>query len=118
MDVDESCVFCRIVSGSIPSTRIHEDEMCVAFRDIDPKAPVHILVVPRRHVAEFDVLAQDQALAGHLSNVVAKVAREEGLADSGAGFRVVVNQGSDGSQSVGHVHYHLLGGRKLSWPPG
>lgn len=116
MDPDPSCLFCRIVAGEIPSTRVHEDDQVVAFRDIDPKAPTHILVIPRRHVASAAELGSDDVeLAGRLLVVAAELAREEGL---DRGWRLVSNVGEEGGQSVGHLHIHLLGGRSLGWPPG
>lgn len=116
MDHDPSCLFCRIVAGEIPSTRVHEDDEILAFRDIDPKAPTHILVIPRRHIASVAALGpSDAELAGRLLVVAAEVAGEEGLE---RGWRVVSNVGEEGGQSVPHLHLHLLGGRPLSWPPG
>lgn len=109
-------LFQRIADGEIPAKFLHQDERCVAFRDIDPKAPTHVLVVPRKpipRVGEAD--AEDQALLGHLLLTAAKVARELGLKD---GFRLVINNGRDGGESVPHLHVHLLGGRALGWPPG
>jgi histidine triad (HIT) family protein len=112
-----ACIFCRIAAGEIPSAVVHQDELCVAFRDIEPRAPVHILIVPRRHVASLaDLTTDDCALAGHLQLTAARLAAAEGLA--GSGYRVVVNCGSDGGQTVDHLHVHLLGGRPLGWPPG
>lgn len=116
MDHDPSCLFCRIVAGEVPSTRVHEDEEILAFRDIDPKAPTHVLVIPRRHVASVAELEPgDAGLAGRLLVVAAEVAREEGLE---RGWRVVSNVGEEGGQSVPHLHLHVLGGRPLTWPPG
>ena len=111
------CLFCRIATGAIPAARLHEDDRCVAFRDIQPQAPVHVLVVPREHVASASSLeAQHEALAGHLLRVGAKVAAEAGLAETG--YRLVFNTGPDAGQSVLHLHLHVLGGRSMSWPPG
>ena len=107
-------MICRIVSGEIPSTRVHEDDLAVAFHDIAPAAPVHLLVVPRVHVATLADLA-DQRLAGHLLKIVRKVAAEAGV---GENFRLVVNNGSAAGQSVWHLHLHVLGGRDFAWPPG
>ncbi len=112
-----ACIFCRIAAGEIPSAVVHEDDVCVAFRDIEPRAPVHILIVPRRHVASLaDLTAEDVVLAGHLQLTAARLAAAEGL--GGTGYRVVVNTGDDGGQTVPHLHVHLLGGRHLGWPPG
>ncbi|MYH07592.1 MAG: histidine triad nucleotide-binding protein [Rhodothermaceae bacterium] len=107
-------LFERIISGEIPSDRVYEDEVCVAFRDIAPQAPVHVLVVPRKPVPAFDE-GLDAALAGHLLMVASKVAQQEGLME---GYRVVINCGRDGGQTVDHLHIHVLGGRSLTWPPG
>jgi histidine triad (HIT) family protein len=110
----DSCLFCRIVRGEIPAKIVREDEHTVAFRDIDPKAPTHILVIPKEHVASLDE-ATDPTLVGRLSLAAAEIARSEGLTD---GYRTVVNTGSGAGQTVFHLHLHLLGGRKLTWPPG
>ncbi|MCE5187835.1 MAG: histidine triad nucleotide-binding protein [Eubacteriales bacterium] len=111
------CIFCKIVSGDIPSKKIYEDEQVIAFHDINPQAPVHILVVPKKHVSGVNELAAgDEALVGHVYGVIARLVRELGVAESG--YRVVVNSGADGQQSVPHLHFHVLGGRLLSWPPG
>ena len=111
------CIFCKIVSGDIPSTKIYEDEQVIAFRDINPQAPSHILVVPKRHIPGVNDLAEpDEALVGHVYGVIARLVRELGIAESG--YRVVVNSGENGQQSVPHLHFHVLGGRLLAWPPG
>jgi histidine triad (HIT) family protein len=111
----ESCLFCRIVRREIPATVIHEDEHTVAFRDIDPKAPTHVLVIPKEHVPSLNE-ATDAAQVGRLMLVAAQIAKAEGIADEG--YRTVVNSGANAGQTVFHVHLHLLGGRRLSWPPG
>lgn len=108
------CVFCKIVSGEIPGQRIFEDDQSVAFADLAPQAPTHVLIVPRHHVGSLAELG-DPALAGHLLTVAADLARQLGLEQ---GYRVVVNTGPDGGQTVGHLHLHLLGGRPMRWPPG
>jgi histidine triad (HIT) family protein len=113
--VSADCLFCRIVAGGIPAKLVAESEECVAFRDIDPKAPVHVLIIPRRHVSSLDA-ADDPALLGSVAMMAAQVARDEGVASSG--YRTVINTGADAGQSVGHLHMHVLGGRKLTWPPG
>jgi histidine triad (HIT) family protein len=113
--MSESCLFCRIARGEIPSTKVAETEDAIAFRDIDPKAPTHILVIPRDHVPSL-ADASDPAMLGSLMSLAASVARSEGL-DS-AGYRVVVNTGRDGGQTVDHLHLHVLGGRHMTWPPG
>lgn len=111
------CLFCRIVSGEIPATRVHEDDLLIAVRDLHPVAPVHVLLMPRAHVGSaLDLDESDAPLSGRLLAVAATLARSEGIADGG--FRLVVNAGDDGGQTVGHLHVHLLGGRRMHWPPG
>ncbi len=115
---DSSCIFCRIVAGEIPAKLVYEDEQCVAFHDLNPQAPVHILVIPRRHIASLaDARSpEDEAALGHVMLVAARVAEEQGL--SAEGFRTVINTGAGAGQSVFHLHAHVLGGRPLAWPPG
>jgi histidine triad (HIT) family protein len=116
MERDPECLFCRIVAGEIPATLVHEGDDVLAFRDIDPKAPTHVLVIPRRHIASLNHAGDgDQRLLGRLLLVARDVARAEGL---DRGWRVVANVGPDGGQSVDHLHVHMLGGRSLGWPPG
>jgi histidine triad (HIT) family protein len=111
------CLFCGIVEGRVKGEIVYRDESIVAFKDIRPQAPVHLLIVPRMHVATIlDLEAGDAAVVGQIFLVSAKLAREQGIADSG--FRIVVNSGADAGQSVFHVHFHLLGGRHFRWPPG
>ncbi|HEX2217257.1 MAG TPA: histidine triad nucleotide-binding protein, partial [Gemmatimonadales bacterium] len=112
------CLFCRIVAGEVPATIVKRSGDAVAFRDVDPRAPTHVLVIPTRHVAAVrDVQgAQDEAMLGRVLRFAAEVASEQGL-DPG-GYRIVTNTGNDAGQSVDHLHFHVLGGRKLSWPPG
>jgi len=111
-----SCLFCKIIDGSIPSTAVYQDEQCYAFADLHPQAPVHVLVVPREHIASLaDSVELDRALLGHLLWAAAEIARAKGL---GKGYRAVVNTGEDGGQTVEHLHLHLLGGRAMTWPPG
>lgn len=111
------CVFCQIAAGQAPATIVYEDDRAVAFRDISPQAPVHILIVPREHISgPLEVTDANAALVGHLVAVAARVAQQEGLA--GDGYRLVLNQGHHGGQSVFHLHMHLLGGRHMRWPPG
>jgi histidine triad (HIT) family protein len=111
-----SCLFCKIIEGTIPSTAVYQDDHCYAFLDIDPKAPVHVLVVPRKHIASLAEAEEgDQALLGHLLWAAAEIARAKGLAK---GYRVVISTGRDGGQTVDHMHLHVLGGRSLMWPPG
>lgn len=114
---EQNCLFCRIVKGEIPSDVVYDDERCVAFRDTNPQAPVHVLIIPREHLESLDDAAQkDEAQLGHLLRVAARVANEQGLSESG--YRTVVNTGAGAGQSVFHLHLHVLGGRKLDWPPG
>jgi histidine triad (HIT) family protein len=111
------CLFCRIVAGEIPAEVVHQDERAVAFRDINPQAPVHVLVIPRDHMESLDDAGlKDEALLGHLLRVAARVANEQGLSESG--YRTVVNTGAGAGQSVFHLHLHVIGGRALTWPPG
>jgi len=114
---EQTCIFCKIVAGEIPAAKVFEDDRAVAFRDINPQAPTHALVIPRAHVASLDAAGEaDEALLGHLLRVAARVAHSEGHADGG--FRTVVNNGPDAGQTVFHIHVHVLAGRRLSWPPG
>ncbi|MBX3439383.1 MAG: histidine triad nucleotide-binding protein [Planctomycetaceae bacterium] len=109
-------IFKRIIDGEIPADVVYEDSQCLAFRDVNPQAPVHVLVIPKKEIASLAHLAEDDApLMGHLMLVIRNLAAELGL-DSG--FRVVANSGPDAGQSVDHLHFHLLGNRSLSWPPG
>lgn len=109
-------IFQRIIDREIPAQIVYEDDRCLAFRDVAPQAPTHVLVIPKRPIASLNDLADDDAaLAGHLLVVVRQLARELGLT---GGYRVVANCGPDAGQSVDHLHFHLLGGRDLSWPPG
>ena len=112
------CIFCRIAQGEVPSTKVYEDDLVLAFRDLDPQAPEHVLVIPKKHLSSvLDFGAEDRELAAHiLTDVVPALARMLGI-DAG-GFRLVANTGTDGGQTVGHLHFHLLGGRPLAWPPG
>jgi histidine triad (HIT) family protein len=111
------CLFCRIVADEIPSTRVFEDDQLIAIRDIAPRAPTHILLIPRRHIASaLDLTEADSPLVGHLFAVAADLARSEGIADGG--YRLVSNVGQWGGQSVDHLHIHLMGGRPFDWPPG
>jgi histidine triad (HIT) family protein len=114
-----SCLFCRIIQGEMKVPFVWEDDEFVAFRDIAPTAPVHVLVVPRRHFESIADLAEaDAAYAGRFIQAIASVARAEGLVDPAKGFRLVANTGPEGGQSVPHLHGHVLGGRTLAWPPG
>lgn len=107
------CIFCKIVAGELPAERVFEDDRMIAIRDIDPAAPIHVLVIPREHIGSLDDLSPDQnELAGHLMRGVAEVARLEGVAERG--YRMVVNTGREGGQTVDHLHLHLLGGKQLT----
>ena len=108
----ENCLFCKIAAGEIPSTKVYEDETVLAFRDIAPQAPTHILVIPKAHIGSVaEVCAENSAVVAHIFEVIAQVAQEEGLEN---GYRVVSNIGADGGQTVHHLHFHILGGRKLT----
>ena len=111
----DDCLFCRIVRKEIPARIAKETAECVAFHDINPQAPLHVLVIPREHVASLNE-AGDPAVVGRLALVAAEIATEHGV--SGSGYRTVINTNSDAGQTVCHIHLHLLGGRKLGWPPG
>jgi histidine triad (HIT) family protein len=116
MATNPDCLFCKIASGAIPVTRPFEDEQTLAFPDINPQAPVHILIIPKQHFASIaHTGANDSALLGHLLTAAASIAREQNLAK---GYRIVINTGPDGGQTVDHLHLHLLGGRHMGWPPG
>ena len=111
------CLFCQIIAGDIPAEVVHTDDLSIAIRDINPQAPVHVLVIPREHMESLDEASQrDEALLGHLQRVAARVANQEGLSESG--YRTVINTGAGAGQSVLHLHVHVLGGRPLGWPPG
>lgn len=106
------CLFCKIIAGEIPSTKVYEDEWVYAFRDIAPQAPVHILVIPKTHLSSADeITAENASLAAHILEAIPKIAKSEGLAN---GYRIVSNVGDDGCQSVKHLHFHILGGKKLT----
>jgi histidine triad (HIT) family protein len=112
---DMSCIFCAIASGDIPATVVHQTDRVVAFRDLNPVAPVHVLVIPREHHENVVELSADPALSAEVLTVASEVAAAEGV---DGGFRLVFNTGPDGGQEVGHVHAHVIGGRKMEWPPG
>jgi histidine triad (HIT) family protein len=114
--VPEKTIFKKIIDGEVPAQIVHDDEHCLAFHDVAPQAPTHILVIPKKEIASLDDLAdEDQMLIGHILLVIRRLADEAGLAN---GYRVVANCGNDGGQAVHHLHFHLLGGRQLEWPPG
>ncbi len=111
------CLFCKIAAGEIPSTKVYEDEQVYAFLDIEPQAPVHIILIPKEHIPSANALTEENAgVVGHIYAVAAKLAKEQGFAENG--YRIVNNCGEDGGQTVGHIHFHLLAGRNLGWPPG
>ncbi|WP_456385999.1 histidine triad nucleotide-binding protein [Desulfolithobacter sp.] len=111
----DNCLFCKIIKGDIPADILHEDEEILAFRDIAPQAPVHFLVIPKKHISgPADVAAEDEQLIGRLMRVGSEVARKEGIDH----FRVVFNNGEQAGQTVFHIHMHILGGRDMNWPPG
>ena len=114
--MSEKTIFKRIIDKEIPADIIYEDDLCLAFRDIAPQAPTHVLVIPKKEIVSVATIAdEDQALIGHLYLVIRDIANQLGLA---GGYRVVANSGADGGQAVDHLHFHLLGGRQLEWPPG
>ncbi len=111
------CIFCKILKKEIPSKTVYEDELCMAFEDINPQTPVHILVIPKKHISTaLDMSEADRELIGHLVLVASRIAREKNIAESG--YRIVLNTNRDAGQTVFHIHLHLLGGRVMSWPPG
>ena len=111
------CLFCKMVSGVIPCDKVYENEYLLAFRDIDPKAPTHILIIPKKHITTLNEINEnDQDLLGELLLTAKKIAKDEGIDTSG--YRTVFNCNSDGGQTVFHIHMHLLGGRPMAWPPG
>ena len=111
------CLFCRIVAGEIPSTKVYEDNEILAFRDIAPQAPQHIVIIPKTHIASAnEITSENSHLVAKVFEIAAKIAESEGFRDKG--YRIVNNCGEDGGQTVGHIHFHLLAGRNLGWPPG
>ena len=111
------CLFCKIVAGQIPSSRVYEDDVCYAFNDISPQAPTHVLIVPREHIDSLDKASEaNKSMIGHVILKAAEIAREKGFSDDG--YRVVINTNADGGQTVFHLHIHLLGGRPFVFPPG
>lgn len=109
------CLFCKIIKGDIPSNKVYEDELCLAFYDIDPQAPTHFLVIPKAHIASVaEVTGENAAVVAHIFTVIAKVTKELGVES----YRVVSNIGEQAGQSVHHLHFHVIGGRDMTWPPG
>ena len=114
--MSEKTIFKKIIDGEIPAEVVYDDEHCLAFRDVSPQAPTHVLVIPKKEIASVDDIAdEDQAVIGRIWTVIRDIARSEGLED---GYRVITNCGIQGGQTVNHLHFHLLGGRDLTWPPG
>ncbi len=112
----EDCLFCKIIGGEIPSSKVYEDDLCYAFNDIEPQAPVHVVIVPKAHIASADEInAENSAYVAHIWEVIPKIAKELKL---GNGYRVVNNCGEQGGQTVMHLHFHLMGGRSFGWPAG
>ena len=114
---EQSCLFCKVISGDVSGDVVHRDDRCVVIRDINPQAPMHLLVIPLEHLESLDDASQrDEALLGHLLRVAAKVTNDQGQAENG--YRTVINTGAGAGQSVFHLHVHVLAGRPLTWPPG
>ncbi len=112
----DDCLFCKIIAGEIPSNKVYEDQLVYAFHDIQPQSPVHFLVIPKDHIPSAQEITQENSsVIAHIFTVIAKLAKELGLEN---GYRIVNNCGADGNQTVGHLHFHVLGGRLLNWPPG
>ncbi|MEE0981013.1 MAG: histidine triad nucleotide-binding protein [Acutalibacteraceae bacterium] len=110
------CLFCKIINGDIPSAKVYEDETVFAFRDIEPQAPVHILIIPKQHIKSVtEITPENSAVVAHIFEVAAKIAEDEGLTD---GYRIVNNCGDSAGQTVKHLHFHLMGGREFTWPAG
>jgi histidine triad (HIT) family protein len=117
MSLDPSCLFCKIIDKKIPAKIVHEDNFSLAFEDINPKAPVHMLIVPKKHIADIhSITVADRELVGHLFFVAKTIASQKGLEENG--YRMVINNGSGAGQTVFHIHLHILAGRPFSWPPG
>ncbi len=111
-----NCIFCKIASGEIPSNKVYEDDKVLAFYDLEPQAPVHFLVIPKEHIQSLgEITSENSQIIAHIFEVISKVTKELGLEN---GYRVINNCGKDGGQTVGHLHFHVLGGRLLAWPPG
>lgn len=111
-----STIFAKIINREIPASIVYEDDHCLAFRDVNPQAPIHVLVIPKKEIPQLsDATAEDQALLGHLLVAAGRIARDLGVGDA---FRLVINNGAEAGQSVFHLHLHILGGRRMTWPPG
>ncbi len=117
MAFDPNCLFCKIIDRKIPAKLVHEDEFAIAFEDINPQAPVHTLIVPKKHITDIhSIMISDRELVGHLFFIAKTIASRKGLEKKG--YRMVINNGQDAGQTVFHIHLHLLSGRRFSWPPG
>ncbi|MHC4870973.1 MAG: histidine triad nucleotide-binding protein [Planctomycetota bacterium] len=115
--MNSDCIFCKIVNGDIPADKVYEDDLCIAFRDLNPQAPVHLLLIPKEHIARLDDLNKDHSTtAGHLLCKAGEIAKEQGLSEDG--FRTVINCGKNAGQEVFHIHLHIMGGRPFTWPAG
>jgi len=115
--MNDDCLFCKIVSGQIESKKVYEDDLCFAFHDIEPRAPVHVLIIPKEHISSLREADESQEnILGHLLIVASKIAKQMGVSESG--YRIAINAGPDAGMAVHHLHVHLLGGRRLKWPPG
>ena len=113
----DNCLFCKIIKGEIPANKVYENDHVLAFKDIDPKAPIHILVIPKKHIKSINELnSSDKYLAGELILASKKIAKDEGI--SLEGYRIIFNTNDDGGQTVYHIHMHIMGGRQMKWPPG
>jgi len=113
----ENCIFCKIITGEIPASKVFEDEKIIAFEDINPQAPIHILLIPKEHFASLKDIPEDKKnILSHILLKARQIAQEKGIAESG--YRIVLNTERDSGQEVFHIHFHLLGGRKMQWPPG
>lgn len=111
------CLFCKIIAGEIPSTKVYEDDMILAFRDIEPQAPEHIVIVPKEHIASAnDITPENSKYVAHIFEKAAEITKQLGISENG--YRIVNNCGKDGGQTVGHLHFHLMGGREFGWPAG
>lgn len=111
------CLFCKIIAGEIPSTKVYEDDMILAFRDIEPQAPEHIVIVPKEHIASAnDITPENSKYVAHIFEKAVEIAKQLGISENG--YRIVNNCGKDGGQTVGHLHFHLMGGREFGWPAG
>ena len=111
------CLFCKIINGDIPSTKVYEDDTVLAFRDIEPQAPVHVIIIPKAHITSAnDINAENSGVIAHIFEVIPQIAKQEGIDKDG--YRVVNNCGQNGGQTVGHIHFHLTGGRQFGWPAG